>query len=707
MPRMRTTLLAPLFWLGTTAALAAFAFGIAASGPPPTRADSVIDILHGVRIVDPYRWLEDQTSPETRAWIDAQNAYTASILGQLPGREKIESELAALMRIDNVGIPKERGGRYFFEKRPADMELYMICMRDGLSGPEQVLIDPHPLSADHTTSVDLFAVSDDGKLLAYGVRNGGEDETTIRLFDVDARADLADVLPRASYNEVEFTPDRAGLYYSKHSDDGPSVLYHALGTDPATDSEIFGEGYGPEMDISISLSEGGRWLLYTVYYGSASKSDVYLSDLAQAGPPGLPVRPAVRPIVTGIDADFEGEIGGDVLYLETDWNAPNGKMIAIPLEDPRQESWRDVLPETGDVLSHAKLAGGRIFATYDHNVIPAIKVYDADGRQTATIESPAMGSSGWLSGRWGSGEVFYNFSSFHYPPTIFRYDIATGAQDVWWKSQVRFDSDNFAVKQVWYSSKDGTRVPMFLAYGKNIKLDGSAPALLEGYGGFRVIETPHFSSSVALWIEHGGVYALPSIRGGSEFGEAWHRAGMLDKKQNTFDDFLAAAEWLIANGYTSPAKLAISGGSNGGLLVGAAMTQRPDLFQAVVCWHPLLDMIRYHRFLVASFWVPEYGSADDEEQFKYIYAYSPYQRVADGVDYPALLMISGDADTRVDPLHARKMVARLQAATSSSRPILLLYDTKGGHMGGKPLTKAISDQVDQTQFLFWQLGIKP
>jgi len=708
MSRIRTTVhsrrlrgLRAMVAAASTLAVVVFACSVAVCGAPSTRADSVVDVLHGVSISDPYRWLEDQQSPETRAWIDAQNAYTQSVIGALPGREKIEGELSALMRVDRVETLTERAGRYFFEMRPADKELYLICMRDGPAGPDQVLIDPHPLSSDHTTSVDLVTVSEDGKILAYGVRNGGEDETTVRLFDVDARADLPDVLPRAAYNEVAITPDNVGLYYSKHAEDGPHVLYHVLGTDPSGDTEIFGAGYGPEMDISIGLSEGGRWLVYTVYYGSASKSDIYCSDLTQPGP----LRPT--PIATGIDADMEGDVGGDILFLKTDWNAPNGRVIAVDLNDPRQEAWREVLPEAKDVLSDVSLVGGRILATYVHNVVPTIKVFDPSGREIAAIEPPAMGSAGGISGHWGSREAFYSFSSFHFPLTIYRYDVASGSQDVWWRAKVPIQSDSFVVKQVWYSSKDGTRVPMFLAHRKDIALDGSAPTLLESYGGFRTIQTPRFSASVAMWINHGGVYAMPNIRGGSEFGEAWHRDGMLDKKQNTFDDFIAAAEWLVANRYTNPSKLAISGGSNGGLLVGAAMTQRPDLFQAVVCWHPLLDMVRYHRFLVASFWVPEYGSADDSEQFKYIYAYSPYQHVANGVDYPAMLMVSGDADTRVDPLHARKMVARLQAATSSSRPILLLYDTKGGHMGGKPLAKVIEDQADETQFLFWQLGIEP
>jgi prolyl oligopeptidase len=667
--------------------------------PPPTRQDNVVDILHGVEITDPYRWLEDQVSPETRAWIDAQNAYTTSVLGKIPAREEVRQELAALMRTDAVRLPVEASGRYFFEKRLADQDLYVIYMREGLDGPDQVLIDPHTMSADHSVSTDIFAISKDGKMLAYGVRKGGEDETSIRFLDVDGRRDLPDILARADYYEVRITPDNKEVYYSKHSDDGPHVLRHTMGTDPAQDVEVFGKAYGPEIGVSIDLTDNGRWLIFIAWYGSASKSDIYYWDLTRRG--------FIVPIVKGIDASFEAAVGGDHLFMRTDWNAPNGRILSVDLNDPRRESWKQVVPEAEDVIESFSPTGGKLFVTYAHAALSTIKVFGATGDYLATVDLPSMGSASGVVGRWESAAGFFSFSSFNVPRTIYRYVVADGAKSIWWRSPVPFQSDRFEVKQVWYRSKDSTEVPMFLASRKDIALDGSNPVLLESYGGFRSIQTPYFSSLVAAWMNRGGVYALPGIRGGNEFGEQWHRDGMLEKKQNTFDDFIAAGEWLVANGYTSREKLAITGGSNGGLLVGAAMTQRPDLFKAVVCWHPLLDMIRYHRFLVASFWVPEYGSSDDPEQFKYIYAYSPYHRVVDGVEYPAMLMISGDGDTRVDPLHARKMVARLQAATASDAPVLLKYDTKAGHMGGKPLTQSIEDEVDEMQFLLWQLGMTP
>lgn len=659
--------------------------------------DNVTEVLHGVEIVDPYRWLEDQAGQETRSWIDAQNQYTQTILGALPDRDSLEQELAALMKVDAVRTPLERSGRCFFEKRRADGDLYEICMRQGLDGPDQVLIDPHPLSPDHTTNIDLLEASKDGKIVAYGVRSGGEDETTIKLYDVDNRRDLPDVLPRADYFDVAITPDKAGLYYSKHTDRGPLVLYHALGSDPASDVEIFGKGYGPDMMISSNLSDDGKWMVFTLYYGSASKTEIYCCNVSK--------REIIRPLIKGIDAEFKVALGGDHLFIETDWRAPKGRIIEIDFAGGNPGYWTEIVPETEDVIQDMSPVGGKLFVTYAHNVAPMIRVFEVDGKPYRTVDLPSVGYLGHVCGTWDGDDAFFYFSSYHIPPRIYRYGVQRGKRDVWWQSTAPVESDLFDVRQVWYQSKDGTRVPMFVASLKDLSLNGSNPTLLEGYGGFRTVDTPYFSAKIALWIKHGGIYAWPNLRGGSEFGEEWHRAGMLDRKQNTFDDFIAAAEYLIGEGYTCPQKLSISGGSNGGLLVGAAMTQRPDLFQAVVCWHPLLDMIRYHRFLVAGFWVPEYGSADYPDQFKYIYAYSPYHRVADGVAYPAMLMVSGDADTRVDPMHARKMVARLQAATSSERPVLLQYDTKAGHMGGKPLARIIEDEADEIQFLMWQLGM--
>ncbi len=667
-------------------------------GPPKTPIKPVKETLHGVTIIDPYRWLEDQWSPETRAWIKAQNAYTRSILDPLPSRDNIKRRLTELLKIDTVSVPIARGGRYFFTKRRADQDLPIIYMRRGLQGEDEVLIDPHPWSPDHTTSVSILDVSQDGTLLAYGVREGGQDEIAVKLFDVDRRKDLPDHLPKARYFGISLTPDKKGFYYSRHSAQGSRIYYHALGTEPARDREIFGEGYGPGQIVLSDLSEDGRFLLITVLYGAgATKSELYVKEVAKEGP--------AIPIVKDLDALFSGQIADGQLFIHTNWKAPNGRILRADLKNPAREHWREIIPERQAVIRGFSLAGGKLFVNYLENVVSRVRVFQPDGEPVRDITFPDIGSVGTISGRWESNEAFYAFSSFHIPPTIYRYDVATGKQEVWARLAVPINSDRFDVEQVWYASKDGTRIPMFLMHLKGLKRDGSHPTLLTGYGGFNVSLTPRFSPRAVLWVEHGGVYAVPNLRGGGEFGEKWHRAGMLENKQNVFDDFIAAAEWLIKNGYTQPKKLAISGGSNGGLLVGAALTQRPELFRAVVCRYPLLDMIRYHKFLVAKFWIPEYGSSDDPKQFKYLYAYSPYHHVKSGTKYPAVLFVTGDSDTRVDPLHARKMTARLQAATASDRPILLRYDTKAGHSGGLPVSRQIEELTDELSFLFWQLGV--
>jgi prolyl oligopeptidase len=667
--------------------------------PPATRTDGVKEVLHGVEIVDPYRWLEDKNSPETRAWLDKQIAYTNSMLGALPGREGLHARVEKLLKVDSRTVPFERGGRYFFTRRLASQDLPVLAMRRGLDGPDEVLVDPHPMSPDHNVSVSFLDISDDGSLVAYGVRQGGEDETTVRLLDVGTMQELPDRLPRARYFGVSIMPDRSGLYYSRFDKEGSRVFFHRMGGDPASDSLLFGQGLGPEKIIGVSLSEDGRWLLIVVYHGSATdQSEVYVRDVAGRGP--------IVPIVNDVKAYFSPEIAGDHLYMQTNWNASNNRILDVDLGHPARDGWKEVVPERKDaVIDEFSLVGGRIFVSYLEHVVSSVQVFDPSGKPERTITFPALGSVGGIRGRWSSGEAFFSFSSFVVPPTIFRYEVAGGAQREWWRASVPIASDRYEVDQVWYASKDGTKIPMFIVHRKGLKLDGSNPTLLTGYGGFTISETPAYSALAALWVERGGVYAVPNLRGGGEFGETWHRAGMLERKQNVFDDFIAAAEWLVRSRYTKSERLSIMGGSNGGLLVGAALTQRPALFRAVVCAVPLLDMLRYHQFLVARFWVPEYGSSEDSTQFRTLYAYSPYHHVRQGVKYPAVLLITGDSDTRVDPLHARKMTALLQASTGSERPILLHYDTKQGHAGGKPVGKQVDDTTDELMFLFWQLGV--
>jgi prolyl oligopeptidase len=670
------------------------------SKAPVTRREPVVETLHGVEVADPYRWLEDQDAPATREWIAAENAYTDSVLQPLPGRDRIQRRLTELIKIDTVNVPFVRGGRYFFSRRKADQDLFVLYVRKGPDAADEVLLDPHGLSPDHSVSVNFEDVSLDGRLLAYGVRNGGEDEVTVRLMEVDTRREPPDTLPRARYEGVAVTADKSAVYYCRQTDEGPRVFRHVMGADVARDEQVFGKGYGPEKYIELAMSGDGRWLKMEAEHGAAgTKVDVYVQDLRKNGP--------VVTIVKDIDAGFTGEIAGDRLYLLTNWKAPRFRVVAVDLGDPRRERWKEVIPEGSSVITGMTLTGGKLLLNRLEDVKTRLSIHDAHGKPLRDVTLPAIGAVGRVSGDWGQDEAFFAFSSLAQPATIYRHRVSTGRSGVWARLAVPIRSEEVEVEQVWYASKDGTKVPMFVAHRKDVRLDGDNPTLLTGYGGFNVSVRPFFSARAAFWIENGGVFALPNLRGGGEFGESWHQAGMLDKKQNVFDDFIAAAEWLITHKYTSPARLAISGGSNGGLLVGAALTQRPDLFRAVVCSYPLLDMLRYQRFLVARYWVPEYGSAEDAAQFPVLRAYSPYQNVKTGERYPAVLFITGDGDTRVAPLHARKMAALLQALTGSERPVLLHYDTKAGHSGGLPASKVIEDLTDEMRFLFWQLGMAP
>ncbi|HXN24162.1 MAG TPA: prolyl oligopeptidase family serine peptidase [Candidatus Dormibacteraeota bacterium] len=672
-----------------------------ASGQQPkTRTADVKAVLHGVEITDPYRWLEDQKSSETRAWIDEQNTHTDALLTKQPGREELKQQVKALIEIDSMGPPRVGNDRYFFFKRQALQDQAMLYLRKGLEGKDELLIDPLAMSPDHTVTVNLNSISRDGTLLVYSVRHGGADEITPRLFDVDSRADLPDRFPEARYFGVSVLPDKSGLYFTRLTADGPRVYFHKIGVEPSTDVEVFGKGYGSEKIISCSVSEDGHYLVVTVLHGSAAdRSELYVQDLARKGP--------IVPIVNDVPAAFFGAIADDRMFLRTNWKAPKWRIMEVNLKEPARDKWREVVPATKAVIEDLSLVGGKLAVHTTENVIPRLKLFEPSGKFVREVIPPAIGTISGLLGRWGSTEAFYSTSSFHVPVTNYRFDVATGKQTVWSQSKVPVEAEKYEVKQVWYTSKDGTKIPMFLGHAKGLKLDGSNPVFLTGYGGFNVTRTPDYNPLAAAWMVRGGVYAVANLRGGGEFGEEWHHAGMLDKKQNVFDDFIGAAEWLIQNHYTEPSRLAIGGSSNGGLLVGAALTQRPDLFGAVLCGYPLLDMVRYHKFLVAKYWVPEYGSSDDPEQFKYIYAYSPYHRVRPGTKYPAVLLISGDSDTRVDPLHARKMTALLQAATASGRPVLLHYDTKAGHSGGTPVSKQIENLTDELTFLFWQLDRQP
>lgn len=667
--------------------------------PPAARQDNVKEMIHGVEIVDPYRWLEDQDSEETRKWEATENAYTHSLLDGLPMRATAFKRLMEMFHHDTVGEPFEEGGYYFFTKKGADQDLSCIYRRKGPAGADELLLDPHPMSADHTTTVGIRDVTADAGLMLYAVRRGGEDETELRILDLNTHRDLPDVLPRALYLGASWKRDKSGFYYTLgRRDIGKRIYFHALGSDPAKDPLIFGEGYGPDTWVNAEVSGDGRYLLIGAQAGWA-KNEFFIQDLRQNGP--------IRPLITGLDAHFSPQFAGDALFVETDWQAPHKRILKIDLRDPARDKWREIVPTSTDTIQDYGAIGGKLFVNYMHNVTSHIAIFSPEGKRLGEVELPSSGSAD-IYGRWDRDEGILRFSSYTTPLSIYRYSASSGKRELWFRNPIPFNSDAYEMEQVWYASKDGTHVPMFLVHRKGLKPDGKTPTILYGYGGFNVSLNPDFNSSAAWWVEQGGIYAVANLRGGSEFGEAWHKAGMLEHKQNVFDDFIAAAEWLIQNKYTNSDKLAIWGGSNGGLLVGSVMTQRPELFRAVICDHPDLDMVRYYKFTRNNNppALLEYGNAADPAQFKFLYAYSPYQHVQPGTKYPAVLFTSGDADTRVPPEQARKMAARMQAATTSARPVMLLYDTKAGHSGGRPFSQVVDELSLKLAFLAWQLEMK-
>lgn len=673
--------------------------GITLPPPPPTEAKPVTDTVAGQEITDNYRWLEDAKSPETRAWLAEQMKYTERYLSQVKIRPEIVKRLTELERVESYTVPQERRGRYFFSKRLPDENQSSIYMRKGLRGADERLIDATKLSADQNTSINIANISDDGTRLAYAVREGGADEGVIHVFDLDKRTDLPDVLPRARYSGFAIAPDKQGLYYAKLETAGTIVYFHKFGQPMDSDPVVFGkkfgdETFGPMELISANVSQNGHYLLINVAHGvPAKRVDIYAKDLRVADSP-------IKPIIHGIDNRFFAENYGDDLYVLTDYQAEKGRVIKISLNEPAPEHWQTIVPEGKDVISNANIIGGKLFVTGLHDVVTQTRIFTLDGKPAGTITYPALGSASPMRGRQESRDGFYSFESFNIPPTIYHYDLATGKTSVFAQPKTAFDSHLYEVKQVFYTSKDGTRIPMFLTMKKGLKPNGKLPTLMYAYGGFNLSETAHWDPEFAWWIEQGGVYAQPNLRGGGEYGEAWHKAGMFEKKQNVFDDFFAAGEYLIAHKYTVPDLLAIRGRSNGGLLMGAAMTQRPDLYGAIWCGFPLLDMIRFQKFLVGRWWTAEYGSSDNPDQFAYLIKYSPYQNVKPGVKYPAIMFNSGDSDTRVDPLHARKMTALMQSVDVNDRPVLLHYETKAGHSSGVSVEQAVRDTADELSFLW-------
>ncbi|HEX2123703.1 MAG TPA: prolyl oligopeptidase family serine peptidase, partial [Thermoanaerobaculia bacterium] len=630
------------------------------------------------------------------AWIERQNAYTDAVLGTRPEPALFAPRLEQLLSTDQVEQPVHRSGRYFFERRAVGQDLFSIYMRERIDGPDQLLIDPAPLSRDQTTSVDILSVSRDGSTLAYLVRRGGADEIEVRFFDVNARRDTGTPLATARYYNISVAPDNSTVYFTRATPDGPRVMRRAIAGGEET--KLFGDRYTREKIILTDLSGDGRHLLIQVLYGSAPKQvDIFIDDTADAAPP--------RTVTDDLEARSFAYFAGEHLVIGTNWNAPNDRVMLAPIAAPQRANWKELVPENPkQAMQAVSVAGGRVFVLFLENVRPRLLGYDLTGRQTDEMQFEILGDLGELSGEWDSPVSFVKFSSFHVPPTIYEYNVPSRERRVFARQGAPVNPDDFVVEQVWYPSKDGTRVPMFVMYRKGLQRNGANRTYLTGYGGFTSSLLPAFSQRAIAWAEQGGVYAVANLRGGAEFGEEWHQAGMLGRKQNTFDDFIAAAEFLIRERYTTASRLGIAGGSNGGLLVMAAAMQRPELFGAVVCRYPLIDMLRYHKFLVGSFWVPEYGDPEKPEEFRWLHAYSPYHHVRKGEKYPATLFITGDADTRVAPLHARKMTALMQAANGSDEPILLRYHIAAGHSGGQPMRVQARNTAEELGFLWWQLG---
>jgi prolyl oligopeptidase len=684
------------------------------STPPKAIAKPVIDMVHGTKVVDNYRWLEDGTSPETQKWVEEEMSYTRGMLEPLPGRDAIHKRLTELLSIGSVTPPMIAGRHYFYTKREGMQNQPVLYVREGLNGPDRALVDANALAADGTVALDWFQSSENGKYLAYGTSPSGSEMSTLHIIETKTGTLLPDTIERTRAASIAWKLDNSGFYYTRYPKKGDvpagqemynrHVFYHELGSDPANDDQlIFGEGRDPEDWPSVNLSNDGHWLLIQVSQGW-TKSELFLIDVKAGTPPTR--------ITTGKNFLYNGEVYNGKLYVTTNEDAPRYRVFVADAGNYDREAWKELIPQTDAVLQGTAVFGGKLFAQYEQKASSQLKIFDLDGRKLNDLSLPAIGTVFGSGGRWDRDEVFYGFQSFTFAPSIYRYDLKDGSTSLWTKVDApSIDPAAYDVAQEWFKSKDGTRVPMFVVHKKGIQKNGKNPTLLTAYGGFNVSLTPSFSRTAYLWMEHGGIYAVANLRGGAEFGEDWHRAGMLDKKQNVFDDMIAAAEHLMAEKYTDKNHLAIQGGSNGGLLMGAMMTQRPDLFRAVVCQVPLLDMIHYQDFQIAKLWIPEYGTSENAEQFKWLYAYSPYHHVKAGSEYPAILFMTADTDTRVDPMHAKKMAALMQAearnGSSRTRPVLLRIESKAGHGAGKPVTKQIEEFTDVYAFLFWQLGVQP
>jgi len=674
---------------------------------PVTRQDTIVDDYFGTKVADPYRWLEDDRSAETEAWVKAQNEVTFGYLSNIPYRNAIKDRLTELWNYEKFGAPSIHGDYSYYFKNDGLQNQFAMYRQNDESQPE-LFLDPNLFSVDGTTSLAGIEFTKDGTLVAYQISEGGSDWRKVIVMDALSKEILEDTLIDVKFSGLSWRGNE-GFYYSSYDKpkDGSELsgltqyhklYFHKLGTPQAQDELIFGGEKSPRRYVGGGVTEDGNFLVIQAST-STTGNELYLQDLRKKGS-------KIQLVVDNFDNDHSViHSEGDILFVQTNFNAPNGKVVLLNSKDFAIEKWVDLIPETENVLN-AGAGGGKLFANYLKDATSLVKQYALDGTLEREIELPGLGTASGFSGRLEDTELYYSFTSYVYPPTIFKFNISTGASEVYKKSGVKFDPEQYESKQIFYASKDGTKVPMIITYKKGLQLDGTNPTLLYGYGGFNISLTPSFSLSNLILMENGGVFAVANLRGGGEYGEKWHSAGTKLQKQNVFDDFIAAAEWLISNKYTSSEKLGIAGGSNGGLLVGATMTQRPDLMKVALPAVGVMDMLRYHKFTAGAGWAYDYGTAEDsEEMFKYLLAYSPVQNCKSGVAYPATMVSTADHDDRVVPAHSFKFAATLQAAQSGLNPTLIRVDVKAGHGAGKSTSMIIDEQTDKWSFLFWNLGV--
>jgi prolyl oligopeptidase len=670
-----------------------------------------IDDYHGVPVADPYRWLEDPDSAETRVWIEAQNKLTFSFLKKIPARARIKKRLTRLWNYAKYSPPFKESGRYFYFKNDGLQNQDVLYTLTSLDAKPRLLLDPNQLTADGTVALSEFALSKDGKYLAYGLSTSGSDWQVWKVREIESGKDLPDSIQWVKFSGASWTKDGKGFFYSRYDEPNEKtklqeanyyqkLFYHRLGTPQSHDLLVYERQDRKEWSFDGHVTEDGRYLIISVWQDTDPKNLIFYRDLQSPDARVVELINEFEAAYDFIDND------GPVFWFRTDRDAPRGRIIAIDTNKPGLANWKEVIPQTAETLEGIDLVGDHFIASYLKDACAQIKLFDLSGKFVRAVDLPGLGTAVGFDGKRQDTETFYAFTSFTTPGTIYRYDVKTGKSTLFRKPKVDFNPSSYETRQVFYLSKDGTRVPMFITHKKGLKLDGRNPTLLHGYGGFSTSLTPEFSISNLVWMEIGGVYAQPNLRGGAEYGEQWHLAGTKSKKQNVFDDFIAAAEWLIANKYTSTPKLAISGSSNGGLLVGACLTQRPDLFGVALLDVGVLDMLRFHKYTIGWAWTSEYGSPDDAEDFKALYAYSPLHNLKPGLHYPATLITTADHDDRVVPAHSFKFAATLQAAHSGDAPVLIRIETKAGHGDGKPTTKIIEEISDSFGFLARVLDMK-